>query len=196
MHRSTLALGALFALFLAAIAYLLTSALARREAPTFTPSPVAPQPPASALVIDTISVDARNERRWAYVDFDRRSVVMPPDTAGWDLAVRRFHVLGSDAIADLGEAAFDSVLDLAGVAFAGNSPRNDSVNPAIQRWYRYNMLTHLLEPNGHVYAVRTREGTYAKVEILSYYCEGLEAGCLTFRYRHPVSPVSKSTSPQ
>ena len=184
MQRSTLALGAVFALFLAAIIYIIAASVSRREAPTFAPSPIAPRPPVDSLIVDTITVDARDAVQWAYVDFDRRSVVLPPDTAGWDIAIRRFHVMASDAIADLGEIPFDSVSEAPDSGFVANTTRGDTLNPAIQKWYAYNMLTHLLEPNGHVYAVRTREGRYARLDILSYYCEGLEAGCLTFRYTY------------
>jgi hypothetical protein len=184
LQRSSLGLGAIFALFLAAIVYIVASSMSRRAAPTFAPTPIAPRPPANTLVIDTITVDARDPVRWAFVDFDRQSVVLPPDTAGWDLAVRRFHVIASDAIADLGEVAFDSVHQAPESGYVANTTRGDTLNPAIQKWYAYSMLTHLLEPNGHVYAVRTREGRYAKLQILSYYCEGLKAGCLTFRYAY------------
>jgi len=30
--------------------------------------------------------------------------------------------------------------------------------------------------------VRTSEGRFAKLQLISYYCPGLRAGCLTFRY--------------
>lgn len=184
MQRSSLGLGAIFALFLAAIAYIIASSVSRRDAPTYAPTPIAPRTLANGFVMDTITVDARDAQRWAFVDFDRQSAVLPPDTAGWDLAIRRFHIISSDAIADLGEAAFDSVHEMPESGFVANTTRGDTLNPAIQKWYAYSMLTHLLEPNGHVYAVRTREGRYAKLGILSYYCEGLEAGCLTFRYAY------------
>lgn len=184
MQRSTFWLGAIFALFLAAIVYIIASSVSRRDAPTYAPSPIAPRPLIDTMIIDTITVDARDAQRWAFVDFDRQSVVLPPDTAGWDLAIRRFHIIASDAIADLGEVAFDSVHEAPESGFVANTMRSDTLNPAIQKWYAYSMLTHLLEPNGHVYAVRTREGRYAKLEVLSYYCEGLEAGCLTFRYAY------------
>lgn len=184
MQRSSLGLGAIFALFLTAIVYIVASSVSRRDAPTYAPTPIAPQVAVTALVMDTITVDARDAQRWAFVDFDRQSVVLPPDTAGWDLAIRRFHIIASDAIADLGEVPFDSVREAPESGFVANTTRGDTLNPATRKWYAYSMLTHLLEPNGHVYALRTREGLYAKLEMLSYYCEGLKAGCLTFRYAY------------
>ncbi|MEX2151810.1 MAG: hypothetical protein WD825_00630, partial [Gemmatimonadaceae bacterium] len=61
-------------------------------------------------------------------------------------------------------------------------------NAAIGRWYRYSMLSHLLEPNGHLFAVRTGDGRDYKVQVLSYYCRGLDAGCLTVRYARLAPP--------
>ena len=65
------------------------------------------------------------------------------------------------------------------------------MNAAMRKWYRYSMLTHLLEPAGHAYIVRTRDRRYASVQVLSYYCTGLRPGCLTLRYTYPV-PASLS----
>jgi hypothetical protein len=51
----------------------------------------------------------------------------------------------------------------------------------LDHWYRYNLLTHLLEPSGHAYLVRAGDKLW-KLAILSYYCPGLTAGCLTVTY--------------
>jgi hypothetical protein len=78
-------------------------------------------------------------------------------------------------------------------------------NGALERWYEYSWMSHRLKPNGHVYAVRTADGKYAKIEILSYYCVDGSPGCLTFRYVYagdggrrvaaPASPERSSTAP-
>jgi hypothetical protein len=39
-----------------------------------------------------------------------------------------------------------------------------------------------VKPSPRVYALRTADGRYAKLEILSYYCPGAMPGCVTFRY--------------
>ena len=52
----------------------------------------------------------------------------------------------------------------------------------IASWYRYGFFSHVLSPKAHVWAVRTAEGRYAKMEIVGYYCPGAQPGCLTFRY--------------
>jgi hypothetical protein len=58
----------------------------------------------------------------------------------------------------------------------------DTVNAAIDRWYRYSIFSHLLEPAPASYVIRTRDGHFAKIQFLSYYCPGPAAGCVTFRY--------------
>lgn len=173
------------ALFLVAIGYVLAASVVRRSQPTFAPSPVDPRPvEAGRPVYDTITIDAREQRTWQFVNFDRRSVVS--DTTGWDIAVRRFYVIAAGGLIDLGKVAFDSVTVVPESGYILNVAAGDTTNPAIRRWYRYSYLSHLLEPEGHVYAVKTRDRRYATIEILSYYCPGLVAGCVTIRYRYPV----------
>jgi HmuY protein len=193
-----------FALFLVAIAYLIASSLVKRAVPTFDPTPIAAapvtRPRVTNLAEDTITVDAGDSRAWRFFDFERGSVVLPPDSAGWDLAFRRYHVIAADAVADLGPAAYGSVTRAPSRGYVATIAGRDTVNPAMRRWYDYGMLTHLLEPNGHLYVVRTSDGSYAKMQLLSYYCTGLTAGCVTFRYTYPLpEPLTQgagSSSPQ
>ena len=176
-----------FTLFVAVTAYLVVSSVTTRSVPTFDPSPHATALGDSApRHDDTITVDASDETRWRYLDFDRGSVVAPPDTAGWDLAVRRYRVIASDAIADLGPRRFEDVHEAPAHGFVSNMTAGDTLNAAMRKWYRYSMLTHLLEPAGHAYIVRTRDRRFASVQVLSYYCTGLRPGCLTLRYTYPV----------
>ena len=91
-------------------------------------------------------------------------------------------MIASGAIADAGATAFDVLARPPESGYIANRLATDTTNDAIQRWYSYVMLSHLLVPKGHLYVVRTREGRFAKLELLSYYCPGLHAGCLTFRY--------------
>jgi hypothetical protein len=174
------------ALFLTAIAYIVASSLTRRSQPVYEPSPIAPRPiPPGSTVVDTLTIDARHETTWRFVDFDRRSEVVPPDTVGWDLAFRRFHIIAADAVLDLGPAEFRATPPDSG--YVSNRIAGDTTNSAIARWYDYGFMSHLLEPNGHIYAARTPEGRYGLFEILSYYCPGLAAGCVTVRFRYPAT---------
>jgi hypothetical protein len=129
-----------------------------------------------------MTLDARDPDAWRFVDLDRRIPLAPPDTAGWDVAVRRFRVIVSRGVADLGPAPFASVADAPRDGYVPTRFGADTTNPAIGHWYRYGFLSHLLRAGGRVYVVRTDAGSYVKLEILSYYCPGPAAGCLTFRY--------------
>jgi hypothetical protein len=176
-----------FALFIFVTGYLVASSVTKRSVPTFDPSLRLTTRASGPRHDDTITIDASDAKLWRYVDFDRGGLVAPPDTAGWDLAVRRYIVIASDAIADLGPKRFEDVHDVPDRGFVANAVTGDTINAAIRRWYRYSMLTHLLEPAGHAYVVRTRDRRFASVQILSYYCTGLRPGCLTLRYTYPLT---------
>ena len=184
-----LPLLALFAIFLVAIAYLIVASMARRSAPVYAASP-AERTRASGWerAGDTLTVDASDGDRWQYVSLARGRVLAPPDTAGWDLAVQRYRVRSSGWILDLGAGSFESAERRPARAIRGTTSMAVSTNADLGHWYRYNMLTHLLEPMGNVYAVRGQDPAAAwKVAILSYYCPKLVAGCLTVRYAPMVA---------
>jgi hypothetical protein len=160
-----------FGVFLVAMGYLVAASLTRRAAPTFAPAVEARG--------DTLTVDAIDGKRWRYVSLARRRVLSGSDTAGWDVAARRYNLIANGDVVDLGRAGFDSVGSMQSEPAANTS--------AVGRWYRYSLLTHLLEPTGNVYVVRTRTGRAFKLQILSYYCPGLTAGCMTIRFA-PLAP--------
>jgi hypothetical protein len=115
-------------------------------------------------------------------------VLSGADTPEADIAVQRYRVITppGGAIADLGAGSFERP-PRASPIYEATSGGAQPENAAIKHWYHYNLLTHLLEPNGHVWAVRSPSGTTWKLVVLSYYCPGLEAGCLTVRYA-PLAP--------
>lgn len=177
-----------FVLFVGALVYLVASSLVKRDMPTFVPSPAGVvRPDAGTLVLDTVTVDASDPQTWRFFDFTKGTILAATDTTGWDLAFRRFHVIAAGAVADLGHASFELVREAPPNGYVETTVDRDTVNAAIHRWYSYGMLSHLLTPKGNIYAVRTSDGRYAKLEFLSYYCEGLRAGCLTFRYAYQPS---------
>lgn len=160
-RRATMILLLGLGVFVALLGYLIAASLTRRSAPAFSPSPVG-RVLGTGADYDTITVDARDETAWRYVDLDTRVVLESGDSTGWDLAVRRFRIRAARGPGELG------------------------------RWYSYGAVSHLLEPKGVVYEVTTDAARIAEVDILSYYCPGLEAGCVTWRYRlrPPASPAS------
>jgi hypothetical protein len=168
----------------------------RPQVPLYAPTPPNPQEVGDAVVgPDTYTVDARDERRWVAFDFSRRSVVPLDDLRGldWDLAFNRFRIrtnggatnpAGQGGALDLGRVAFDSVFLVPDTGYVQDArvSANETRSPALERWYDYSWLSHRLTPKPRVYAVRTADGRYAKIDVLSYYCVDGTAGCVTFRY--------------
>lgn len=179
--------GALAALAIAFVAL----SLHRPEPPTFAPSAILADEAGEILVGPAeYTVDATHDREWRHFDFSRGSVVEPRRGRDWDLAFRRNRIIvnggpgfaGEGGIAELGAVPLPAVARAPASGYAVNAVGRDTVNPAIDDWYDYGFTSHLLTPGRRVYAVRTADGRYAVMQILSYYCSGARPGCLTFRY--------------
>jgi HmuY protein len=146
------------------------------------------------------TLDARASERWTFFDFSRSSVVEISHQFGtdWDLAFQRHKILanggatnpkGRGAILNLGAVAFDAVIEAPAGGYVADSIASINAetltteNLAINPWYHYNFLTHVLRPKANVYVVRTADGKYAKMRLVSYYCDGGQAsGCFTIEY--------------
>ena len=175
----------LFGAFLGAIVYLIAASLTRRTAPVYSISPsVRNRAMNWQRVGDTLTIDGTDGDRWQYVSLSAGRALTLPDTAGWEIAVQRYRVITAPtgSIADLGPASFEMARVSDRAQFIATSTIDKPENSAIEHWYRYNWLTHLLEPNGHVFAIRASDGTLWKLGVVSYYCPKLIAGCLTIRY--------------
>ena len=178
------------AIALVAVAYVAHSL--RRPAPAAYP----PTQPRSHDVGDSLvgpvryTIDASSPDQWRYFDFSRGSEVSRADPLSWDLAFRRFHIIanggsgfaGRAGIVDLGVVAFDSVREAPLAGYVQTATGRDTTNAAIARWYDYGLTSHVLKPKPHVWVVRTADGRYARLRIVSYYCPGARAGCITFNY--------------
>ncbi len=143
------------------------------------------------------TVDARSQERWTYFDFSHGAVVPVQhlETDEWDLAFRRNVIRSNGGDTNpTGQGALFGIEteDLAGVtrvpddaAFVSDvrsTRRLRSFNPVVDKWYHYSYTENVLTPKPMVYIVRTQDGKYAKMRILSYYCKGHVAGCMTFEY--------------
>ena len=169
-----------FALFLAGLVWLIVASLTRRDAPVFELSaPTRVRATGWAEHGDTLTLDATDGEQWRYVSLSRGHAL--GDSAGWEIAVRRHNVTVAGALADLGAVEFERARIPATTVFV-SSTANESANDAIKRWYSYSLVTHLLQTQGHVYALKTRDGRMWKLQVIGYYCPGLTAGCLTIRY--------------
>lgn len=173
---------------LCAVLFIWTS-LERPELPTFIPTVSMPAEVGTERDARTVTVDASDPDIWHFFDFSQGSVLDAPGVVEWDLAFRRFQIIvnggrnlaGQGGAVSLGELAFEGVSDVPENGYVV-AEKNDSVNAALEDWYDYSMTSHVLQPKQTVYAIRTADGRYAKMEILGYYCVGALPGCTTFRY--------------
>jgi hypothetical protein len=194
--RAPLVVIATAALFATVILWLVVASFVPRQVAVFEPTagrhdgsaaPLGAEPPSrrtdepSSRRVDTITIDARDPDRWRFFAFDR-GLLEAPDTAGWDLAVRRFRVITSGAAAAL-RGTLDTVAQAPDTGYEPTVFARDTVNPVLGRWYRYGFFSHLLRPEPRVYAIRLRDGRAALLEFLSYYCPGPGPGCVTLRYK-------------
>ena len=176
---------ALFGAFLAAIVYLVAASLTRRQAPVFAvSSPERTRVANWEQVGDTLTIDGTDGDRWRRVSLAQGRALGLEDTIPWEIAVQRYRVITppGQTIADLGEIPFDGARVPSDARFVPTKDGEHPENAEIDHWYRYNLLTHLLEPNGHVFAIHSGTGALWKVAVVSYYCPKLVAGCLTLRY--------------
>jgi hypothetical protein len=145
---------------------------------TSTPSPA---PPATLLVGPVLyTLDATSAEAWRNFSFRLGAVVDGPG----DLAFKRYAIVAGPGagILDLGETAFEQVRAVPADGYVLNEGAAEPRNPAIASWYTYGFFTHVLSPKPRVWAVRTADGRYAKLEMVGYYCPGPQPGCPTFRY--------------
>jgi len=169
-----------FVFFLAGLVWLIVASLTRRDAPVFELSaPTRVRATGWAEHGDTLTLDATDGEQWRYASLSRGRAL--GDSAGWEIAVRRHNVTVAGALADLGVVEFERARIPATAVFV-SSTANEGANDAIKRWYSYSLVTHLLQTQGHVYALKTRDGRMWKLQVIGYYCPGLTAGCLTIRY--------------
>jgi hypothetical protein len=168
----------------AVTAVLVMLTLRQPDVPTYPPTAAAPGDVGRRLVGPVLyTVDATEADAWRYFSF-RLGSVLADERQGWDLAFRRYAIItgqGGGAL-DLGERRFDDVRTVPADGYVATERAGDPRNPAIAGWYTYGFFSHVLSPKPHVWAVRTADGRYAKLEMVGYYCSGSRPGCPTFRY--------------
>jgi hypothetical protein len=170
----------------AAVAVTLVSLTLRpAQVPTYAPMVPAPKEAPRALVGPLLyTVDATAPDAWRHFSFRLGSAVETAGSPHWDLGFRRYAIIAGPGagILDLGERRFDEVRTVPETGYQPNEGAADPRNPAIAGWYHYGFFSHVLSPKARVWAVRTAEGRYAKLEMVGYYCTGAQPGCVTFRY--------------
>jgi len=181
MRRLPLPVIIIACLFGVAMAWLVGASLVPPQVPIYVLRPH-PSSPGAPPTLDTFTIDARDPDRWQFFGF-AAGPLDPPDTASWDMAVRRFHVIVAGATARLDSISFEALRTPPRAGYVATTFDRDTVNQAIARWYRYSMFSHLLRPRQQIYVIRSPGGSYTKLEFLSYYCPGPEPGCVTIRYQ-------------
>jgi len=182
LSRPPILVLALAGAFLLLVASLVIGSFTTPEFPPYAVTVSQPAPVGDSLVgPGTYTLDASAGESWRRFQFARNAVV---DSGPWDIAFRRHHVIAASGagIADLGAVRFDAVREVPAEGYTPTEFGRDTVNPGVGKWYAYSMLSHLLTSKGHVYAVRSADGRYAKLEILAYYCRDVGAACYTVRY--------------
>ncbi|MGQ0813410.1 MAG: HmuY family protein [Gemmatimonadota bacterium] len=178
------------AIVLAAIVFVAYS-LRRPQPDAYPPTPAGMHAARdSSSGVFTYTIDASAVAEWRYFAVTRGSVVARADAVQWDVAFRRYHIIinggagfaGRGGALNLGAVPFDSVLAAPAGGYVTSVAGRDSSNAAFDRWYQYSWTSHVLKPKPHVWVVRTADGRYVKLRIISYYCPGARPGCVTFRY--------------
>lgn len=167
-----------------------------KESP-YRPTVPKPEEVGERLTETTIyTIEAASREKWAYFDFSRGAVVEVRERSSldWDLAFQRHRILsnggatnpaGRAGVLSLGKVDFRAVTtapESGYIADTGAGPGGMTNNDGLARWYDYRLLTHTLKSKGEVYIIRTADHKYAKMRILSYYCEGKRPGCVTIEY--------------
>jgi len=179
---------------------------------TYSPSPYRPKDVGERLVGPVVyTIDARSKEMWMYFDFSRGSVVTVdnPKTGDWDLSIRR-HVIrtnggatnpnGQAALLALEGQELSAVIrvpdEAAFVSDVRDKKRLHPYNSVVDKWYKYSYTTNVLLPKPIVYLVRTQDGKYAKMRIVSYYCKGNISGCMTIEYVYQGDGSRQFTAPR
>jgi hypothetical protein len=149
---------------------------------------------ANLLTTKTVTVNASSEKDWSYFDLSRGTVVNihDPSSLEWDLAFRREKVIsnggatnkfGQAGLILLKETEFDAVANVPTENYTKDtSTRTETENTVLLNWRKYNYFTHKLTPKKLVYALRTADNKFAKIQFKSLYCANKETGCITMQY--------------
>ncbi|MBI5186437.1 MAG: HmuY family protein [Nitrospinae bacterium] len=145
----------------------------------------------------TYTLDASDVEKWTYFDFSRGGVVEDAEmnSLDWDLAFRRARILTNSGANNKSGKGGAMAMESKALDKIAQVPENknfeidyrpynkaENENPALAKWYNYNYINHRLDPKPEVYIIKTADGRFAKIRILTYYCRGEKAGCYTIQY--------------
>jgi hypothetical protein len=158
----------------------------------------------SNLAADTVTGFSPTGRplgtgKFTYFSLRENKIIEGADTLTnkWDIAFREFFIKlnggtsargGGNAAAFIATSTFEEYKSIpAGTTswLQDNAP-NFAINPAPGGWYTYNPATFIALPTpGKIFILRTADGRYAKMEITSFYRNGITPDAA-------ASPVQKA----
>lgn len=125
--------------------------------------------------------------RFTYFSFRENKIIEGADTLTnkWDIAFREFFIKvnggtsargGGNGAVFIANSTFEDYMTIpAGeTSWMQDNAPNFAINPAPGGWYTYNPATFLALPMpGKIFIVRTADGKFAKMEITSFYRNGI-----------------------
>jgi len=141
-------------------------------------------------------VNASADDKWIYYDLSSGAAVkiMDPSSLEWDLAFRRSQIItnggatnrfGKAGLHDMGEVPFDEVLEVPSDGYIADvATKTETENPVLLKWFKYNFLTHKLTAKKNIYAFKTADDKFAKIQFVSFNCDNEETGCIRFQYAY------------
>lgn len=147
----------------------------------------------------TAIVDATNKSAMVFFDIDEGREMKADeafDTNAWDLAFQRYTVTmnggggnptGEVSVAVLKGQGWDSVTQAPASGYQQDA--SETVFNGVEGgWYSYDLVKHkLVTREDLLYVVRSSQGRFFKLQMLSYYDSSGTPARLSFRYQ-PVSP--------
>ena len=161
----------------------------------------------------TTTVDASDTESWVYLNLATGSEVTvesPASDDSWDLAFRREKIMsnggvsgsGGVEIARVAPGDFEGMLAAPSGGYETDQDDTDDtdVDPDYvflgpTPWYDYDFASHTLSPADYVYAIRSVEGAYYKLEMLDYYNEPGDGGYPQFRWAPVEAPSGDGPGP-
>lgn len=142
----------------------------------------------------TTVIDATSMTDWIYVDFATGAEV--DAAAAWDLRFQRFHIStnggisgqGGVEVAPIANATFAAVTAAPATGFLVDTDDTDGNGipdyafDQGDRWYDYDVSSHVLSPRPTVWVVKTDGGAALKLEITKYYDDAGTAAWFTLHW--------------
>jgi hypothetical protein len=156
----------------------------------------------------TSRVDSRDEKNAFYFDLESKQRV-ESSNPNWDLSLLRYKIAvnggasgsGGVEVALLPSTDFDAVQKAPSSGWISDAPDSptdddDEVDRSFhvgEGWYVYDITGHTLTARDIVYVVKSHEGNYYKLKMLSYYDPAGTPGFPTFKWKKIDAPSGNDT---